>query len=98
VLAGLCACADPPWTRPNFSPAQAEQDALACQEQAEQEASLRPAGVQGSLPSFQPYGRTRWIAAPGPLFDVDPMPRLLEQIRLEEQCMRAKGYERQPTR
>jgi len=62
------------------------------------EGHLRPVGFRGSLSNFQPYGRTRWIAAPGPQFDVDPMPRLLEQIRLEEECMRAKGYERQPTR
>jgi hypothetical protein len=98
----LAACAETQWTRPDFSPAQAVQDETACQEQAEREASLRPSGLYGSLsryygPNVQPYGRTRWISAPGPLFDVDPMPRLLEQMRIEDQCMRAKGYERRPT-
>jgi hypothetical protein len=98
----LCACAQP-WTRADFSPAQAEQDQTACAEQAERDISLRPAGLlSGSLAeyygaSFQPYARARRIGASGPLFELDPTSFRLEQLRLEDECMRAKGYERRPT-
>jgi hypothetical protein len=102
LLAPLGACAPVPWTRADFSPAQAAQDEGACQEGAEREMSLRPAGFHGSLsqyygPNYQPYGRTRWMGTPGPLFDIDPTARAFEQMRLEDECMRAKGYARRPT-
>jgi hypothetical protein len=99
AVAALCACAEAPWTRSDVSPAQAAREQTACEEQAEREISLRAAGlVGGSLSdnygsTFQPYLRNRRIGATGPL-DVDPTSRRLEQLRLEEECMRAKGYAR----
>lgn len=98
----LCACAQP-WTRADYSPAQAEQDQTACAEQAERDISVRPAGLlSGSLSeyygaSFQPYARSRRIGTSGPLFELDPTSFRLEQLRLEDECMRGKGYERRPT-
>jgi hypothetical protein len=95
----LGGCAPTQWTRSDFSPAQAEQDQLACEREAEREVSLRPAGFYGSLSqyygvNYQPYGRTRWLGAPGPMFDVDPVGRrLLEEGRLADACMRDKGYQ-----
>jgi hypothetical protein len=96
ALAGGCSTQ---WTRPDYSPAQAAQDQLACEEQAEREASLRPVGFHGGSlsqyygPNYQPYGRTRWIGAPGPMFDADPAgSRMMEEGRLVDSCMRAKGY------
>jgi hypothetical protein len=94
----LGGCASTQWTRPDFSPAQAEQDQLACEREAEREVSLRSAGFYGSLSqyygaNFQPYGRTRWLGAPGPMFDFDPVGRrMLEEGRLADSCMRAKVY------
>ena len=99
ALATLCGCADAHWTRWDFSPAQAAQDETACQEQAERDTSLRPAGLDSpSLsqyygPNFQLLGRQRRAGTSAPLFDIDPTPRVLEQLRLEDECMRAKGYE-----
>ena len=98
LLAALTSGCSTQWTRPDFSPAQAEQDRLACEEQAVREASLHPAGFQGSLsqyygPNYQPFGRTRWFGAPGPMFDADPAgSRMMEEGRLVDSCMRAKGY------
>ena len=102
VLAALCACAEEPWMRPDSSPAQAAQDEAACADQAERETSTGANGlVGGSLSqnagsTFQPYMRNRRVGATGSL-DVDPTPRQLEQLRLEDACMRAKGYQRRPT-
>ena len=95
----LGGCAPTQWTRSDFSPAQAEQDQLACEREAEREVSLRSAGFYGSLSqyygaNYQPYGRTRWLGAPGPMFDVDPVGRrMLEEGRLADACMRDKGYQ-----
>lgn len=99
VLATLLGCTPTQWTRSDFSPAQAEQDQLACEREAEREVSLRAVGFYGSLsqyygPNYQPYGRNRWLGAPGPLFDFDPVGRrMLEEGRLADSCMRAKGYQ-----
>lgn len=88
--------------RPDSSPAQAAQDEAACADQAEREISTRADGfVGGSLSenygsTFQAYTRNRPTGSTGPL-DVDPTPRKLEQLRREDACMRAKGYQRRPT-
>ena len=95
----LGGCASLQWTRPDLSLAQVEQDELACQEQAERELSLHAAGFRGS-PSelygqnFQPIGRSprQWMGAPGPMFDIDPVRRMLEEDRIADACMRARGY------
>jgi len=97
TLLGGCATQ---WTRSDFSPAQAAQYQLACEYEAEREVSLRSVGFYGSLsqyygPNYQPYGRSRSLGAPGPMFDFDPVGRrMLEEGRLADSCMRAKGYQR----
>jgi len=102
AVAALSACAQP-WTRGDYSPAQAAQDETACQEQAERDTSLRPTGTDtASLsqyygPNNQLLGRQRRAGSSAPLFDIDPTPRMLEQLKLEDECMRGKGYERRPT-
>jgi len=96
ALLGGCATQ---WTRSDFSPAQAEQDQLACESEAEREVSLRSVGFYGSVSqyygaNYQAYGRSRWLGAPGPQFDFDPVGRrMLEEGRLADSCMRAKGYQ-----
>jgi hypothetical protein len=95
----LGACAAPPWTGPDHSRAQVEQDMRTCQRQAERELTLHPDSFHGS-PSelygqnFQPPGRNspRAIGPPGPMFDIDPVRRMLEEDRMTDACMRAKGY------
>src|SRR5437868_7626091 len=95
----LGGCASPQWTRPDLTLAQVEKDELACQQQAERELSLHAASFYGAPAelygqNFQPLTRSRrqWISAPGPLFDIDPVRRTLEEDRIADACMRAKGY------
>ena len=95
----LAGCASPQWTRSDSSPAQGEQDQLACQQQAKREVSLQPYGFYGSLSELygqnsQPQGRgmARGIGAAGPMFDIDPVHRMLEEDRIADACMRARGY------
>ena len=96
----LGACVAPQWTRPDYSAVQTERDELACQAQAERELSRRPPGFYGSLSEFYgqnyqpPTGRMpqRYSGPPGPMFDIDPVHRMLEEDRISDACMRAKGY------
>src|SRR5438132_236062 len=96
LAALLMACDTPRLVRQD---ARAEQDQLACEQEAEREVSLRSVGFYGSLSqyygaNYQPYGRSRWFGAPGPMFDFDPVGRrMLEEGRLADSCMRAKGYQ-----
>ena len=100
LLAGACSTQ---WVRSSGAAAVgADVDELDCRRQAANEASLHPAGFYSSLghyygPNFQPYGRSRWLGAPGPMFDAVGDPKLHEW-RLAEACMRAKGYELAPAK
>ena len=95
----LGACASPQWTRADFNAAQRERDELACRAQTEREFSRQSAGFYGSPAelygqNFRPSGRApQWGGGlPGPMFDIDPVRRMLEEDRVTDACMRANGY------
>jgi hypothetical protein len=94
----LSGCA-PQWTRQNSRADWADQDEAACQQQAGYLASLHPTDFYGSPmelfgQNFRPSSRRTPLnyGPPGPMFDIDPVRRILEEDRLTEACMRAKGY------
>ncbi len=103
MLAGaslLAGCASSQWTRADFTPAQAKRDERACHALAERTVSLQPNGFYAS-PSefygqnFRPASRSgsaRIGAMPSPMFDADPVHRMLDEDRISDDCMRAKGY------
>jgi hypothetical protein len=89
----------PHWARPDSGAAWADQDEAACQQQAELLTSPQSGLFYGSLmdlygQNYRPAGRRQpqWMGSPGPMFDIDPARRTLEEDRLTEDCMRAKGY------
>jgi len=97
-LLGGCA---PEWTRPDISAAWADQDEAACQQQAEFVMSMDATRFYGSLmdlygQNYRPASRRspQAYGPPGPMFDIDPVRRILEEDRITENCMRAKGYTR----
>ena len=95
LAALLMACDTPRWVRQDASAEQADQDDIDCQRQAAREASLRAGGFYG--PSY--YGPYRWpsgrSAASRPDTGFDPYGyRTLDEARLTDLCMRAKGYQR----
>ena len=99
ALALLLAGCVPQWTRPDASAFWADQDEATCQQQAAFQASQQSSNFQGSPmdlygQNFRPAtrGSPRAFGPPGPMFDIDPVRRTLEEDRLTEACMRAKGY------
>lgn len=90
------ACTPVQWMRADADPAQASADSRECQMQAWQEARWRSFSYAPPLylyrdafgrPSLGPHGRF-----------ADPFgDRFMEESRLASFCMRAKGYELQPT-
>jgi len=95
LAALLGACSEPRWARQDASAEQADQDDVDCQRQAAREASLRAGGFYG--PSY--YGPSRWLygrsAVSRPDTGFDPYGyRTLDEARLTDLCMRAKGYQR----
>ena len=96
LLAALAgACSTPRWVKQDASVEQADRDDIDCQRQAAREASLRASGFYG--PSY--YGPYRWpvgrSAASRPDTGFDPYGyRTLDEARLTDLCMRAKGYQR----
>ena len=95
LLVLLAACDTPRWARQDASAAQADQDDIDCQRQAAREASLRAGGFYGPSyygPYRSPVGRS---AASRPDTGFDPYGyRTLDEARLTDLCMRAKGYQR----
>jgi hypothetical protein len=95
-LLGGCA---PQWTRADIGDVWADQDEAACHQQAEFLASVQAATFYGSLmdlygQNYRPWNRrSPQVYGPaGPMFDIDPVRRILEEDRLTDNCMRAKGY------
>ena len=90
------ACAPMQWVKPDAPPEQAQADSQECQMRAWQEARWR------ALEYRTMYGPTFYYARlgrPVPLirpYDAFADPYMEEQ-RLAHFCMRAKGYELQPT-
>jgi hypothetical protein len=95
VAALLGACSIPPrWARVDASPEQADRDEVDCQRQAAREVSTLAGGFYG--PYYAPYGYgpyNRGISRPDP--SQPSASRALEEARLTDLCMRARGYQRQ---
>ena len=94
-LLGGCA---PQWTR-SAGTEWADQEETARQRQAEFLTSPLTGNFYGSPmelygQNYRPAGRRQpqGIGSPGPMFDIDPVRRTLEEDRLTEACMRAKKY------
>lgn len=94
LAAALCSCAGPQWVRQDATPQQADKDTVECQRWAANEASLRPGGFYG--PSYYgPYYSRRAITRADTGWDPYGY-RQLNEARLGDFCMRAKGYQRAP--
>ena len=92
----LAACTPMEWVKPDAPPEQAQADSQDCQMRAWQEARWRAIEYRAMYgPTFY-YDR---LGRPVPLirpYDAFADPYMEEQ-RLAHFCMRAKGYELQPT-
>ena len=85
------ACTPMEWVRPDADPAQAQADAQDCQMRAGQEARWR------ALEYRAMYGPAFYYDRFGRPFPMRPYDALADEQRLAHFCMRAKGYELQPT-
>jgi hypothetical protein len=91
ILAG---CTPMEWVKPDATPEELEQDSIACQQAAWQEARLRSW-------YYRPFPMAPFRSAsgrffyPGPYADPFGDP-LLEEARLARFCMQSKGYELVP--
>ena len=97
VLAlAAAACTPMAWVKPDADPAQVQADGQDCQMQAWQEAQWRALEYRAMYgPAFyrDRFGRPFVAARPYEAF-ADPY---MEELRLAHFCMRAKGYDLQPT-
>jgi hypothetical protein len=97
----LAACAPMQWTKSETSADQAAADLRACREQAWRATSWGPYGYWyggiGPFSYYDPFGRRLY---PWPYYGVpyaNPFDdRFMEEARLTDFCMRAKGYELTP--
>ena len=94
----VAACTPMAWGRADADAAQAQTDGQECQMQAWQEArwrTLQYQALHGPAYYRDALGRP-FVAWPRPFYDpfADPF---MEEQRLTSFCMRAKGYELQPT-
>ena len=90
------ACTPMEWVRDDASPEQAQADSQQCQMQAWQEArwrALEYRAMWGPVYYRDAFGRPYVVPRPYDAF-ADPY---MEEQRLAHFCMRAKGYELQPT-
>lgn len=86
----VAACAPMDWTRSDVAPEQVQADMKACRDQAWRETSWAPFAFA------DPFGR-RYMGWPYYTPFADPYgDRFLEESRLANFCMRAKGYELAP--
>jgi len=97
IAALLCACSTAPrWVRPDASPEQADRDDVECQRMAAREVSTLAGGYYGpgyyAPYAYGPYSR-RAVSRPDP--SQPSAYRALEEARLTDLCMRARGYQRQ---
>jgi hypothetical protein len=87
----LSACSTSEWVRQDVTAEQADREQIDCQRWAARETSLRAEGFYG--PAYGPYGPfagRRYGAGA-----MDPSGhRMLEEARLADFCMRAKGFQR----
>ena len=84
------------WARPDATPDQKEADLQSCRQLASREATWPPTGYYGGvgpLAWYDPYGFRMY---PWPYYTplADPYgERFLQESRLTDFCMRARGYE-----
>ena len=98
VLLAASACAPMQWTKSDAAPGELEADMRACRDQAWREAGWAPAwyGPIGPLAYYDTFGRRMY---PYPYYGpfADPYgSRFIEESRLTDFCMRAKGYQLEP--
>lgn len=88
----LAACAPMEWYRPDVSAAETEDDVKQCQDAAWRTTSWNYLHYYSA---FGPgvYGRGYWGPWASPYND-----RFMEEARLADFCMQAKGYRLEPTR
>lgn len=89
----LAACTPMQWVKEDSTPARADQELAECQRQAWSEARYRTWLYRPFGPTFlyDPFGR-RYLAWPHSAF-YDPFAdQFMEESRLANFCMRAKGY------
>ncbi len=93
----VAACTPMEWVKPDATADQARDDSIQCQQEAWREARLRAWYYRPFAPVLirDPAGRASLGWPYGPAGDPfgDPY---LEENRLAQFCMRAKGYELQP--
>ena len=96
----LAACAPMQWVKPDASAEQLEQDLKMCQDEAWREATWRSAhyvNAIGPMVYQDSVGRRFLVWPYGPF--ADPWgDRFMEESRLANFCMRAKGYELAPVK
>ena len=99
LLAALAACAPMEWTRSDATPEQMAADMRACRDQAWRETSWSSLsyGSWGPPMLSDPYFGRRYLGWPYYSPFGDPFgDRFLEESRLTNFCMRAKGYDLAP--
>ncbi len=99
LLAALAACAPMDWTRGDATPEQITADLRACRDQAWRESSWSSLayGVWGPPLLADPFFGRRYLGWPYTSPFGDPFgDRFLEESRLTNFCMRAKGYDLAP--
>lgn len=92
----LAGCTAMQWVKQDATPAQIEADAQYCQQEAWREAQYRAWAYRPFAPLLlrDPAGRP-YVAWNSPLYD--PFgDRFMEESRLTQFCMRAKGYRLEP--
>ena len=96
LLVATAACTPMEWVREDADPAQTQADSQDCQMKAWQEARWRALQYRAMLgPAYYRDAAGRTFVVPRP-YDALADPYMEEQ-RLAHFCMRAKGYELQPT-
>ena len=88
----LAGCATPQWTKPGASSEQLASDLKECQDSAFKEVNSRPHGYPTMGPAvLQAPSDRRLNRYPGTF--ADPYgERYAEELRLENDCMRGRGY------
>jgi hypothetical protein len=98
ISLALTGCAPMQWVKADADSAQADADLKNCQDQAWREAnwhSLYYFGAVGPMVYNDSLGRRFLVWPYGPF--ADPFgERFMEESRLSNFCMRAKGYELEP--
>lgn len=92
------ACTPMEWTRSGASPEDLRADMQQCQQQAWQEANSQMFhyyGAYGPFPYADPFGQ-RFMAWPDSFIHDLHGERFIEESRLANFCMRAKGWEVAP--